>query len=418
VLSKYQFGFQRGKSTTHALNNLVNLILTAIDTQYLAMGLSCDLSKAFDCVDHSILSNKLTNCGVRGIANSWMLSYLKDRKQMVELAAKGGETPRSSWTSSNIGVPQGSILGPLLFLVYINDLPDYMATTEVIMFADDTTAFIKELNRIDLKLKGEATLKRLCHWFAANKLTLNVDKTNVIQFKSKKMELDVSLETDQGHKIVTATHAKFLGIIIDEHLKWNEHEKYLCGILRTSCSALFKLRHIITKAKLKEVFHAYFQSKATYGITVWGNSKTLLNRVFLFQKRALRTINRMKKTNSCRNVFIKENIMTIPSVFILESIVFIFQQKHLLSTQSDIHDLETRNKHKLYLPKHRLNSFKCNVFYNGIQLFNQLPAFLTSDIKDVTSFKNKVKSVLLKRALYSVEEFYDIPPNEWKTLKL
>ena len=122
----------------------------------------------------------------------------------------------------------------------------------------------------------------------------------------------------------------------------------------------------------------------------------------------------MKKTKSCRNVFVKEMILTIPSVFILESIVFIFSHKHLFLAHSDLHDVETRNSHKLYIPKHRLHAFKSNAFYNGIHFYNHLPPCFTSKVNLVPKFRAIVKSVLIKKALYTIEEFYQIPMTDWQ----
>ena len=180
ILFKSQFGFRRGHSTAHATLDFLQTIESAFLENEYAVGVFCDLSKAFDTLDHNILLSKLDHYGIRGTWLSWLKSYLSNRRQFVDL---GGV--RSDFKDIIVGVPQGSILGPLLFLIYINDLPASLSKLIPVMFADDTNLVIKGNNLIDLVTVLNRELKSLGDFFKANKLKLNTGKTKLVCFRKK-----------------------------------------------------------------------------------------------------------------------------------------------------------------------------------------------------------------------------------------
>merc|ERR1711954_328063 len=184
-----------------------------------AIGVFCDLSKAFDTLNHEILLNKLNHYGIRGKANMWFRSYLTERKQYVELNNK-----KSSTLSLPTGVPQGSILGPLLFLIYINDLPS-AANLKCASFADDSNFIIQGSDLANLTTSLTKELEHVSDYFKANQLKLNAKKTKMVIFRRKKLppyhqNLDVFLE---GVKLSPDETAEFLGITIDSTLSWDKH---------------------------------------------------------------------------------------------------------------------------------------------------------------------------------------------------
>ena len=189
IIYSLQFGFRQHYSTSYALLNLTEAIMKALDSGNFACGIFVDLHKAFDTVDHSILLSKLCHYGVRGLTNKWFQSYLPNRKQFVSI--NGFVSSTSSIASS---VPQGSVLGPLLFLLYINDLHVAIKHCTVHHFADDTNLFIinKSLKRLNKLLNSD--LKNITNWLNANKISLNVSKTELIIFKPKRKLLDFNME--------------------------------------------------------------------------------------------------------------------------------------------------------------------------------------------------------------------------------
>ena len=223
ILHYRQFGFRKDFSTNHAILTLLESIQKALDDGQFACGIFIDLEKAFDTVSHDILLEKLNHYGIRGIANDWFSSYLSDRTQFVSINGFN-----SDYKTVKYGVPQGSVLGPLLFLIFINDLNIAIKNSETFHFADDTCLLnikdsIKKINKVVNK-----DLKFLIQWLHANKISLNVAKTEVIIFRRKKKQLDFDLNLKIcGKKLQASSYVKYLGIYLDQYLDWSPHVNHL-----------------------------------------------------------------------------------------------------------------------------------------------------------------------------------------------
>ena len=203
---------------------LMDRITKSLENGEFIIGVFLDFSKAFDTVNHDVLLQKLHHYGIRGSALKWFQSYLSDRQQYVTY---NGE--ESSKKGINCGVPQGSILGPLLFIIYINDLSNVCQHMMSLLFADDTNLFQRGKDVIQLQQEVEADLNRISEWLKINKLSLNIKKTNFIVFTNKnvpKPDLQIAID---GHRIDETDHTKFLGVIIDCKLTWKKHISYITG---------------------------------------------------------------------------------------------------------------------------------------------------------------------------------------------
>ena len=223
-------------STNHALFSLTEIIREALDNSYFACGIFIDLQKAFDTVDHTILLKKLDHYGIRGLANNWFNSYLTNRKQFVSINGFN-----SNNQLMNYGVPQGSVLGPLLFLVYINDLHKAIKYSTVHHFADDTNLLVvgKDIFKIQKQINRD--LKFLCTWLRANKISLNASKTELIIFRDPRKKLIHEVNSKiNGTKLVPCKFVKYLGIYIDCHLNWNAHQTEISSKLSRANGMLCK----------------------------------------------------------------------------------------------------------------------------------------------------------------------------------
>ena len=212
IFCNNQYGFRKGHSMSLALVDLYDKISSAIDCKEHSVGIFLDLSKAFDTVNQNILLDKLSYYGIRGLPLDLVKSYLSDRMQYVQYNQKN-----SAMQNISCGVPQGSILGPLLFLLYINDLPNVSKFLTVILFADDRNVFYSHIDSSILTRVLKSEIDKLSEWFKANKLSLNLDKTKYMSFKSKQKKESLNInncEIKQVNEVV------FLGVILDEHLSW------------------------------------------------------------------------------------------------------------------------------------------------------------------------------------------------------
>ena len=216
ILYNQQFGFQPQHSRSQATLLITDKIQKAIDDGLVSCGIFLDLRKAFDTVNHQILIRKLEHYGIRGIANDWFRSYLHNRQQFVCI----GDTT-SDYSINSCGVPQGSVLGPLLFLIYINDFKNCSRLLDFHLFADDTNLFASHKNISDLEILINKELVNVNEWLCANKLSLNLEKTNFILFHppQKKLNYCVKLHINEFY-VAHEKCLKYLGILIDYKLSW------------------------------------------------------------------------------------------------------------------------------------------------------------------------------------------------------
>ena len=287
ILYALQFGFCASHSINHALVGLTETIKNSLDSRKFGCGIFIDLQKAFDTVNHDILLTKLEHYGIRGTSLAWFKSYLSERKQYVSVNGSN-----SSHLEVTCGVPQGSVLGPLLFLIYINDLPLSSSKLTFYLFADDTNIYYEAENLYQLQRVISKELKKVKIWLDVNKLSLNIDKTNYIIFKSPQHSSSETVSIKIGSLPVKRTsYVKFLGILLDENLSWKYHLTELSKKLARTCGMFFKVRHFLPINVLICLYNSLFSPFLQYGILVWGlTHESYINPVFLLQKRVVRAI--------------------------------------------------------------------------------------------------------------------------------
>ena len=288
IIYKFQFGFRKNYSTNHALLSIVEQIRASLDKKMFACGIFIDLEKAFDTVNHHILLSKLYHYGVRGVANKWFHSYLSDRQQKVTI---NGESPPS--LPITCGVPQGSILGPLLFLLYINDMHHAIEFSTTYHFADDTNLFYSCKSFKSLRKNLNKDLALLYDWLCANRLSLNAGKTEFIVFRPPRLKARNDRLTLRLHhtKLFESSKIKYLGLILDNKLSWKYHIAELSKKLGRAVGMLYKIRQFCPTSVLRSLYFSLFNSHLAYGLVVWGNAnRSLINKVKSLQNRALRCI--------------------------------------------------------------------------------------------------------------------------------
>ena len=314
-----QFGFRAKHSTDHALISLTEMIREALDSGCFAGGIFIDLQKAFDTVDHHILLDKLNYYGIRGLANKWFKSYLSNRQQFVSINGYNSNTMLMKY-----GVPQGSVLGPLLFLIYINDLHKATKISKIHHFADDTNLLVvgKTLKKIQKDLNID--LKLLCKWLKANKISLNASKTELIIFRDpkKKSTYELKIKID-GKKLFPSRFVKYLGIFIDDHLNWHANESAISTKLSRATGMLYKIRHFVKQETLRMIYYGIFSSILMYGSHIWGQNKNIVDKLQILQNKALRAITFESSRASAPPLFKRCQILMLVDNIKLQNFMFI-----------------------------------------------------------------------------------------------
>ena len=406
VLTTEQFGFRKGISTENATFSLTDKILKAFNKKMHVGGIFCDLAKAFDCVNHDILLAKLNFYGLQGTALDLFKSYLANRKQKVQIQTENMSQASSEWGTIEHGVPQGSILGPLLFIIYINDLPATINNlSQPILFADDTSVTITSKNISDFCSIGNSVLSEMNKWFIANKLVLNFDKTKVIKFVSNNLTKLTFHISYSSTNIEETTDIKFLGVHLDDHLNWNVHVQQLIPKLSAACYAIRSLFHITNIDTLKSIYFAYFHSVMNYGIIFWGNS-TDSKKIFILQKKIIRIMTGTKHRASCRNLFKKLSILPLPCQYIFSLMMFVVKNQENFENNSSVHCINTRHRQNLHRPNANLSCFQKGAYYSGIKIYNHLPCHLKELSCNKETFKKELRIYLNTHTFYSVDDFF------------
>ena len=292
LLYKYQYGFRKNHSTDHALIELIDQIRFSIDNNQMTCGIFVDLSKAFDTVNHQILLNKLEHYGIRGKALKLFESYLTGRKQYVQINDNKSQT-----RSISCGVPQGSVLGPLLFLIFINDLPNCSPLGNFRIFADDTNSFFHCNNIDELISTGKLIMSALNTWFSANKMTLNTDKSTFTIFKSSRKIIPNIPDSIKflNMEIKRTPTIKFLGLILDENLSWNPHINDLCSKLKSLFHIFYYIRDYISKKDIQTIYYSLIYSRIKYGINIFGNAGSVkIKKLQTLQNQLLKVLSEKK----------------------------------------------------------------------------------------------------------------------------
>lgn len=400
ILHSQQFGFTRGRSTTDAGVALVKHICSAWEGRKDAIGVFCDLSKAFDCVDHETLLLKLKHYGVKGNSLELMRSYLEGRVQKADI-----NRTKSSGSRVKMGVPQGSILGPFLFLVYINDLPFMVQNmSEIVLFADDTSLIFKVKRQENNLDDANTALSHVLDWFTANNLLLNSKKTKCIKFtlpNVRQVENSIILGTD---RLELVDETVFLGITIDAKLQWGPHIEKLAHRLSSAAYAVKRIRELTDIATARLVYFSYFHSIMSYGILLWGRGADI-ETIFILQKRAIRFIYSLRRRDSLRELFKEINILTVASQYIYENIMYCRKNISDFDTLGSHHAYNTRHKDRIAMPGSRLKKISTSFMGHCVRFYNKIPQEILS--LPETRFKKCIKTSLCKKAYYNITDYLE-----------
>ena len=386
ILHNCQYGFRPGRSTEDATLRFVQDVSKAFENNHYTRAVFLDLKKAFDTVYHEQLLSKLSHCGIRGEANKWFQSYLANRKQYVEI-----KEALSDNKLITCGVPQGSILGPLLFLIYINELPA-ISNLLTILFADDTTLYLSGPNLQQLEKTVNAELQKISQWLSLNRLSLNIAKSNfmVLRVRQKPYIYSPSIIINSNN-LKEVSHATFLGLNIDTHLNWNVHVNYIASKIAKSVGILHKLKVLLPSKCLLQLYYALIQPYLNYCTLAWMNlSKTNKLRLLRLQKNAVRSILHKPYPEHSIPLFTKVRILPFNNLISFRCGLYAFKNKdNLIKLNYKNHNYTTRNMLDCYQAFHRTDVGKFSLIGQIPVTWNAIPSNIKSERLSFLSFRKQ-----------------------------
>ncbi|MFN9979891.1 MAG: RNA-directed DNA polymerase, partial [bacterium] len=424
IITPSQFGFRKNHSTLHPMVHLMNFVSDALNKKESAIAIFCDLRKAFDTVNHSILLRKLHKIGIRGVALEWFKNYLSGRKQFVFLNGKC-----STLLEILLGVPQGSILGPILFLLYINDLPEASLLKDF-LFADDTALLAKGKNVEELTTFVNTEFQKIVHYFRLNKLSLHPDKTKFLIFSNshlvrenppqifanyhnlsgvQKPELIIPIENANANSIVPAI--RYLGVYFDPQLNFKYHISTITNKLSKMLYFFRQAKHVLTPKAKTSLYYASIHSHLIYGIHIWScTAESNLKQLILKQKMAIRTL-----CNSAYNAHTEplfKKCAILPFLDLCEYFKVQFMQKFTQGflpasfnevwvtnaiRRADQDHVELRNDDDINIPFARLTSTERQPLTSFPRIWSQFPDEQIKFTRNVPEFNKLLKQHYLRK---------------------
>ena len=398
ILISSQYGFRPNYSTALALFELTENIRKAIDTGHVVALVTKDLGKAFDMLSHDILIRKLKYYGFSDTVIKWFSDYFHLRRQVTTV---NGNESTASYVKH--GVPQGSILGPLLFILYLNDLPRVVKHCKISLYADDTCVYIASKDPQQLEEMLNEDLSSMCKWFSHNELLLNAKKCKLILFGTKKTVKkfqNINIHID-GCKLEIVDEFKYLGVILDKHLTWGPQlENVKTKILR-NFHVLRRTRPFIDKNIAIVLYNTMVQSYLDYCNVVWLNlNSRQVKQLQTLQNRALRLVLNVDNRYHRRNLYDELNIDCIDVRVKKSLLILIFKMIHhivpeaictRISFKENLYNLRN-HKCILNLDKPRSSFIKNSSLYNAIKLFNTLPESLRTE-NDINKFTRGIAHI-------------------------
>ena len=446
-----QFGFRKMHSTSHAINYSVDYILKEIERKNHVIGIFIDLSKAFDTIEHEKLLEKLSHYGIRGPAHDILKSYLSRRQQVTKFLRE-----ESDACFMEFGVPQGSVLGPLLFLIYINDIVASSSDGEFVLFADDTNIFVIGKTAGEAYKRANSLLSDISDYMILNQLHINVAKSCYIHFRPDLSRAQQTCaranfyDRDQilylgDSKLQKVQSTKFLGVVIDEQLSWEPHIDYLESKLNSCLVTIKRIKSYIPRTEYLNIYNALFMSHLTYCISCWGGVPDYkLGKIFSIQKRCIRLLfgkslnfdhkeyyetcarirtidqHREEKTfclEHTKPIFNEHCIMSLGNLYVYHTFMQTFKVLKFstpISTREMITFLPRNDKLTLAVPLVKLNVSQQNFAFKASKIWNEVKKHIfepcspckngiiipgsteNSDLSSSTAFvKHKLKNHLL-----------------------
>ena len=391
IITKDQFGFLKGKNTSQAIHKLIEDIYKSFNNKYNLISVFLDFRKAFDTVNHKILLGKLGLYGIRGLANRLLASYFDNRFQCVQY-----NSAQSNHCKIKIGVPQGSILGPLLFLFYINDLSSVSNTLSTVLYADDTTLYASDRDLNNLTSKINLDLKNIENWTHANRLSLHPDKTVFMLFSLNK-NISIPNLYVENISLKLQSKTKFLGVILDDKLKFSEYLQYIALKISKSVGIIYRVKHLVPRKILVNLYYSLVFPYLTYCCTIWGSTYSVhLKPLEILQKKIIRLITNSGFTAHTTPLFYELGILKLEDIRRFNVAIYMYSNVNQNESNNIPHNYSTRHRSNIRTAFNRLTLSQHSMSHVGPQVWNSIPLSLRN-ISKLSTFKKALKLYFLEQ---------------------
>ena len=392
IISTKQFGFQQKKNTTDAVLDFVEYIYAALNEKKHILGITVDLRKAFDMVNSELLLKKLFVYGIRGIPLKLLRSYLSNRTQCVKI---GSAVSKERIVSC--GVPQGSVLGPLLFLLFINDLAG-IENAHLALFADDATIACSHRDNERLISEANVTLSCSNSWIINNRLSLNIPKTAALLISNRLSIVDETRNLNiSGVPVNFVSAFKFLGIQLDAKLNFKPHIDFISSKLSKSAGILHRVSGFVPESNMIKLYYSFIYPYLLYGILIWGNSNdTHLKPLVLLQKKIIRILTSSSYLSHTEPLFSRTKILKLNDLYRLYLGIYMFKKKLNNSIVYPSHSYLTRYNLNAVPTFQRLSRCQNSLTFVGPKQWNLIPDNIRNS-SSLSSFKNQYRQLLLSK---------------------
>nr|CAH7713322.1 unnamed protein product [Callosobruchus chinensis] len=396
-VDEYQYGFLRNSSTLSTAVDFINEVSKTLDNRMIAVVVYIDLKKAFDVVSFDILVNKLKKIGFTGEMLNLIRTFIEGRKQFVSL-----DNVASEIKSNSYGVPQGSVLGPLLYSLYVLSLKNVKLKARYFTFADDTVLVYTGINENELCMEINSDLQKYVDWLYGNKLKININKTKYMVFKQKNKQVQNINIYINNTPLEQVSKIKYLGLVVDDKLSWTQHINKINDKIVAMISIIFKCRNYLTKRTKGMIYNAFFVSHFRYLLPVWGTcSKTNFDKVQILQNKVLKVLYNYERLTNSNKLYTELHTFNLSALLQIEQCKLIFkilnkQQKSntVLILSNQVHNYETRIINNIYQINTRTNLGVYNPIVSASKAFNSLPRDI-KNIKKFSAFVTKLKKHFL-----------------------
>lgn len=402
LLNATQFGFRQNKGTEDAVFELIKFVYESLHGDDKALAVFLDLKKAFDSVSHDVLLHRAENVGIRGNVLKLIENYLTNRKQRTKI-----NNSFSSYQMVETGVPQGTVLGPILFLIYVNEINCAVENCKIISYADDTVLVFRGQSWRQVYDDTSRGMRSMTEWLSRSRLCLNFSKTSFLTFSATASGQpnvnEISIHSSDCFAnncrcchIVKVEQIKYLGIVVDQHLKWSQHVNFLCGKVRKLYHKFYQLREIVDSKISMMIYASLVESVLGYCIVVWGAaySNSIYN-LQVVQNTVLKIIFSKPRLFPTKDLYHCSQVLNMRNLYCLCSLVYLPRVETIFSTLTHCYETRGKENKNLEIPLFRKTLNQKFSLYLIPKMFNCLPNELRRCPITTKNYRKKMKEFIL-----------------------